>query len=522
MHLGDVIAAYATAAGAIDPALGARAVVRLSGPGPMLDGVLDDLLVPREDGEDHRAPGARAGRLRLSARGAGALESVELPVRVVRWCGPRSFTGEDAAELIVPGTPAVVARVMGRVLACAGVRAAEPGEFCFRAVEHGKLSVAQAEGLAGVIHAEQAGALEAARRVLDGRQGAALAGAAAALAEALALVEAGIDFVDQDDVVAIGPAALGARLRGVIGTLRAEGARVDTPASARGRETAQASLKGEGHGREPDRGSAGGPPREARASRLCVLLAGAPSAGKSTLFNALLGRARAVTAAEPGTTRDVLREPLRLEADGVGTALTVDLLDAPGLDAVGSGAAGAAGVDPSRQAALRALAEAEVVLWCDPSGVFAGPSPGGAGAETLRVRTMIDRLGVEPASQDQADARPGQAAIGVSAMDGRGLSALRAAIARAARAALETGATRARARGVEGAAVARHQAWLDEAGGTLARIIAMLDERAGALAEAEVIAAELRSALDALGAVTGRMDADAVLGLVFSRFCVGK
>ena len=185
MSIGETIVARASA-----PGLGRRAVVRVSG--ARTGAVLAALGV-----EDPGRRGAFCAR-------ASVLSGGDLPVLVVRFVGPGSYTGEDAAELLVPGNAHLVEMLLDRACGVEGVRRAGPGEFSARAYLAGKLTLAQAEGVAAKIAAEGASGLAAADRVLSGRAGAEHRAWAEKLAGLLALVEAGIDFSDQEDVVASG------------------------------------------------------------------------------------------------------------------------------------------------------------------------------------------------------------------------------------------------------------------------------------------------------------------------------
>ncbi|MEM9166017.1 MAG: GTPase [Planctomycetota bacterium] len=367
-----------------------------------------------------------------------------LPCLCIRGVAPNSYTGDDTLELLIPGGGAIVDRVMRTLLAQTGVRPAEPGEFTARAFLAGRLSLDEARGVEAIITAANGSQLAEASRWRSGDLGRRAADWADRAARLLALVEAGIDFADQEDVEAIAPIELVSRLNGLLAEI------------------------------EDALGSSAG--AEARAGTPRVVLLGPPSAGKSTLFNALLGRRRAVTAAASGTTADALAETLEL-APG----LMIELVDLPGLDDA-----------RSRGLAERELAQSDLAIACDPSGVFAA-----APEAALRVRTKADRPGPD-----------GAVDLDVCALTGVGLDDLRCAIAdRLMGGRAETGLTRAIDAGLAGAAEA------------LARAVAASEGRQPPM---ELAAGELRAALDALGGLTGRVEPDAVLGLIFSTFCVGK
>jgi tRNA modification GTPase len=479
---GDTIAA--SAAGL---ARAPRGILRLSGPGTAA--LLARLGVPAPD-----VPGCRCVRLQLPATGAtpSAPATLPLPALLLRFVAPRSCTGEDAAELLIPGNPLLIDRLLSTLvhLGVERVREAEPGEFSARAYLHGKLTLAQAEGVAMTIAADSAQALAAARAAASGESGARYADWSDRAAHLLALVEAGIDFADQEDVVPIAGPVL----------------------AARAKTLAEEILSATG---TPDLA----PPRAAReadADPLPVaLLWGAPNAGKSTLFNALLGRPRALASPTPGTTRDLLAEPLALP-DGARLLLT----DAPGAADPGPG------TDPLDRAArarardAAAAGHASIIIWCDPTGRFlpehAPPASTEPAPVVLRVRTQADRpplfTSPVPPRSPTPPTPPAASTIEVCALDGRGLPALLEALGHA----LATAAP-----GPPGL-LPRHRRAFRRAAGQLALAAELASADAAGLARPELIAAALREALDALSELTGRLDPDAIIGRVFATFCIGK
>lgn len=446
------MAGFTIVAAATGPGRAARALIRISGPatGDLLTALLDP------------PPSTPASLLATRFR-PGALAPTALPCLAVRFAAPRSFTGEDSAEFLLPGSPALVDRVLAALLRVPGVRMAEPGEFSARAFLSGKLSINQAEGISASIAAQSSAQLDAARRMLDGSTGARYREWTEEVATLLALVEAGIDFTDQDDVVPIPRQALLSRL-----------------AALRSALSSRIGL---------------GAAWERAGEHARVVLFGAPNAGKSTLFNALLGRSRAATSHIAGTTRDALAEPLSLAADAPGST-DVLLIDLPGLDA-----APATEIDRAvRDRALQELARADAIIYCDPAGRFDQPPPRQTSAPTLHVRTKAD---VPAASHPRG--------LEVCALDGWNLPTLRRAIADLAHAAPPDDA--------EAALLPRHRRALFAAvDGLDAASAAASDHRA----PPELIAAGLRSALDALGEIAGAVSPDDVLGRVFAVFCIGK
>lgn len=400
------------------------------------------------------APGAHAARICQSA--------FQLPISLLLFHAPRSYTGQDAAEILLPGNPHLVSRVLERLIA-AGARQAEPGEFTARAYLAGKMPLDRAEAVAQLIAADRDADLDAAARLLEGKTGETYRNWTDRLAALLALVEAGIDFTDQDDVVPIAPADLAGALRALLTEIEAH--------------------------------TGGGSATERRTSEPRVVLVGPPNAGKSTLFNALLGRRRAVTSETPGTTRDVLDEPLDLSDQHPG-ADVVRLLDLPGLDRHASSA-------PDRAAqrhAIDAIRSAAVLVCCDPAGRFDAHRPDSSAA-VISVRTKAD---LHLCSTDDAQ-------FAVCALDGWRLDALRRAIADIA----------LNPPGGE-AVVPRHRRALVRAADSCRVALSSFDPEALVFEEPEILADPLRVALDSLGSVCGRVPPDDVIGRIFASFCVGK
>lgn len=413
--------------------------------------------------------------LRLPAQG-GEVEPGELPVLVALFVGPSSYTGEDACELQVPGNPHLVRRVLDLFLAEPGVRSADPGEFSARAFLNGRLSAEQAEGVRAMIAARSASEHDAAGRLLDGETGSRYRDIADEIATALALVEAGIDFTEEEDVVAIGPDDLIGRLEAQSEVMR--------------------GLLGPDAAREVD------------AALPRVVLAGRPNAGKSTLFNALLGRARAIVSDIAGTTRDAIAEDCVLlpPSESPWSVARCTLVDLAGLD---EELAGGSTLEALGQTtARREIERADAVVLCDPDGAFDLGASLPAGSVVLRVRTKADLLGGGSAG-----------ALSVCAIDGSNLGALRRAIADAVVADGATVAGEAPA-----ALLPRHRAALRR---SLEATEAALDVARHSVGErhlrdVELVAGTLRDALDAVGEIAGRISPDDVIGRVFATFCVGK
>ena len=444
MSESDTIVAIATAPGA-----GGVGIVRLSGPRAkaVAEIVAGKALAPRTA---HYATFA-------DAAGDTIDDGIALYFKA-----PASYTGEDVVELQAHGSPVLLRQLVARCIEL-GARQAQAGEFSERAFLNGKLDLAQAEAVADLIASGDIQAARAARRSLDGVFSHRVEALMDAVLAIRVHVEAAIDFADEP-LDTLGGKALREKLDLVIEHVK-------------------------GLQREAERG------RKLRDG-LHVVLVGPPNAGKSSLLNALAGSERAIVTDVAGTTRDLLRESIRID----GVELT--LVDTAGLREAGD-AIEAEGIRRARGELERADLALVVLDARDPEAGRAAVAADLAGVpHVLWLHNKADLLPSPPRAGD-ADR------IAISARTGLGLDELhRRLLALSAAGDAGEGAFSARARHVQ----------------ALARTAEQL---AGARAELgferlELAAEALAQAHSALGEIGGRLSADGLLGHIFGSFCIGK
>ncbi len=447
----DTIAGIASANGP-----GMRGVVRLSGPR-----VLDCLRAHFEFDRAVQLGPRQAARM-FPARLELPPPLGPVPGDLYVWPHDRSYTKQPAAEFHTIGSPPILQAAL-RVLCDKEARLAEPGEFTMRAFLAGRLDLTQAEAVLGVIDASDTRQLGIALRQLAGGLTTPLEDLRDRLLELLAQLEAGLDFVEED-IQLVSPQQVGEELEWA---LRAIG-------------ELQLQLDQRGQATEVPR----------------VVLVGPPNAGKSSLFNALLGDSAALVSDAVGTTRDYLTG--RIDLDG----MQVELVDTAGWEASDS-------ADGIRQAAQGAAQlqrhSAALQLIC---------------VEARRAAHPIDKHLIHTASAacvvytkcDQCSAgdraRPRQ----TSARTGEGIAALRAEIRRRlAQQPIAGGA-------VIPATASRCGESLRGAAGCLQQALQLSRDDRGE----ELVAVEIREALDAVGRMVGAIYTDDILDRIFSRFCIGK
>ncbi|HEX7450351.1 MAG TPA: GTPase, partial [Pirellulales bacterium] len=491
--LADTIAAIAS-----PPGGAARGIVRVSGPN--LLSLVAGLFSADEPCaiEQIRLPTAIAGRLALRSLGS------PLPCTLYLWPSSRSYTRQPTAELHTLGSPPLLQAVLGE-LCEAGARPARPGEFTLRAFLAGRLDLTQAEAVLGVIDARGPRQLAAALAQLAGGLAAPLTRLRDDLLDLLAHIEAGLDFVDED-IELIAPDEL---------TKQLQAAQHEIDRLAR-----QMDSRGE------------------TSEAVRAVLVGAANVGKTSLYNALTAQT-AIVSPQAGTTRDYLRA--KLELDGVVCELidTAGVIWQPPLPApalppsLGDASSSVApalvagprphadsanpphAADTVSHAAHRAATElrqqADIEIFCldatRPLNAWEHSSLlGTSHSARIVVLTKVDQPGTA-ALRAADDLAGGSDAIATSSVSGVGLEPLRARL-RAIVAAQDSDQLSA-------VTAARCHDSLRQADAALAHARELAVSRQGE----ELVAAELRLALDALGQVVGTVYTDDVLDRIFSRFC---
>ena len=470
----DTIAAVSTPSGR-----GGIGIVRLSGPGAAsVAAQLVRLRQPLEHGRARLADvldasGEQASPDSGSEAGRDSLARIDEAV-VTYFSAPNSYTAEDLVEIAAHGSPVVLELLLGRAVKL-GARLAEPGEFTQRAFLAGKLDLTQAEAVRDLIEAQTLTQARQAASQMGGALSRRVGPIKQSLVELISLLEAGIDFAE-DDVESTTQAEIASRIDALTLPLRALEA-----SFARGR------IVHDG---------------------LTLAIVGKPNVGKSSLFNRLVERERAIVTANPGTTRDTVSERISLEG------IPLELVDTAGLrEGLHEGLEEAEqhGIRRSREALADAalvvvVLDATELLNDEERGLLAAVE----GRPALVAVNKSDLVQNLPEAERPLPDCGDMPVLATSALTGEGISALRERILE-----LATGGAASEPGMLTNL---RHQQ-------AIATALTALGDAAKANAGAiphEMILLDLYRALGALDSLTGQTTSDDILNLIFSTFCIGK
>jgi len=432
------------------PGRGAIAVIRLSGPQALR--ITKELCTDSDNVKPRRAT---LTKIRFPGS-----EQVLDEVLITFFEGPESVTGEDVVEISCHGSPVIVRKILDFAISL-GARLAGPGEFTLRALTNRKINLVQAEAIRDLIAAQTDAAVKQAARQVGGELSHVLGSVEEKLIKVIVLLESAVEFVEDD----LPPAELGSVMTTLASLTERIGDLADSYSAGR---LLQSGIK--------------------------VAIVGSPNVGKSSLFNRLVSRDRAIVTDVPGTTRDTLSETIDLEGvpvlltDTAGLRETTDTIETLGI-----------------QRTQRAIIDADLVLQ-----VIDATNPGNDRENwndditSLRILNKCDLIAADCFSIDSDSVR-------VSALTGEGLESLRAAI---------LGFLNRGDVDNEGLLVtnARHYDLLTSSRSELDEAMSAL--KAG-LSE-ELVLVSLHNALKYLGEITGETTTEDILSEVFSTFCIGK
>jgi tRNA modification GTPase len=443
MTASDTIYALSSGAGR-----SAVAIIRITGwqTAALLMGITDGLPLPR-----------RLALKTLEDKGTGEL----LDKAMVVWLpGPRSFTGEDCAELHLHGSPAIISAVMELLGKWQGVRPAEPGEFTRRAFINGKMDLVEVEGLADLLEARTAAQRRQAFRQMSGQASSVFESWRQQLVEIRAGIEAVVDFADEPGVAETAAPQIDRGIRSLLQDIRGELGR------SAGSELLRDGFR--------------------------VVLAGHPNTGKSSLLNALARREAAIVSDMPGTTRDAIE--VTLDLDGVPVIVT----DTAGLRSEVEDAVEREGMRRSREH----ISGADLVVWVSSSDVPGSDVPDSSIRPDLFVQNKSDlpkKLGLM--RNDRAILTSCRTQEGIKHF----LIALSCIL-------------KDRYGDVESALFTSTRQKL-----TAERSIRLLNDALDVGSDhLELKAESVRVATEEIGRLTGKVDVEEWLGAIFRRFCIGK
>ncbi len=422
------------------------AVVRLSGPGvaTVLRALTGDVPEPR-----------RATLKTIRSR--DGLMTIDSAV-VLYFQAPRSVTGEDVGEFHVHGSPVVVERLLLELSSFENCVPAEPGQFTRRAFENERLDLVEVEGLADLLAAETEAQRSLAMRQFSGQASSIYHEWHGELTGALAIIEASIDFADEDGVAELAMAQARPRLASFKAVLQDALAQSEKAALVR-------------------RG-------------LRIVIAGEANVGKSSLLNALAGRRAAIVSEIAGTTRDVVEAPLVING------LAVSLADTAGLRDVTDDSIEREGIERSREE----MSGADILLWVAVAGQ--------AAALPLRKPDLVVYNKADLVARESIHLR-NESELAVSVKSGDGLAVLKTKLAALVSQRTMLGETAVMVR-------ARHRNAIEESIRCLNDALSKPDHAL------ELMAEDVRKAASSMASITGRVGVEDFLGRIFSEFCIGK
>ena len=440
----DTIVAIST-----PPGTGGLAVIRISGPQ-----ALETIKLFFTRAQDLKPRYATFGKLNHPSLSEGEFDDCI----VTFFKGPHSVTGEDLVEVSIHGGAYLQQKLLEVLLRAPGIRAASAGEFTFRSFLSGRIDLSRAEAVADLIHAKDAAAHKNARGQLQGNLRVLVEDMSKKLIQSLTVLEAELDFSDQE-IEFSPPDALLTPLKSL-------------------QTTTEALLETYFYGRRLEEG-------------IRVPLVGAPNSGKSSLFNLLLGQDRAIVTPQAGTTRDTIEKSVIIAGH------SVLLIDTAGIRKTQNDAE-SSGVDRS----IDEIEHADIVIFVEAPDTEAVPNDKLINTPQITVFNKIDLVNTPPKNKD----------VYLSCTTKEGFETLRDRLYQQVINMINNG--------VEGVILnsERHQDVFIRFRGQLSVCVESITNELGP----EYIASDLRLALDILGEITGKTTPDDILNQIFSGFCVGK